>query len=152
MDHPATGCRIVFNKCTILSSPCTVSEESIGSSQHMWQTLKNSQQDKVSRQKDVVAPQAQRQLTTKSAWVRTDSTLGHNIFTHYKDGCDIGTASLADVWYAARIESESSLNKTLSQGFTGKIRREFSSPIPQVNNTLLEGQHHISNWYLEGFF
>lgn len=150
MGHPATGCWIVL-KWAILSSPCTVSEESVGSSQHMWKTLQNSQQDKVSLQKDVVAPQAQQQLTTKSAWVRRDSTLGHNICTHYKDGCGIGTVSLADVWYAARIEGESSLNKTLSRGFTGNIRGEFSSRIPQVNNILLEGQHCISNWYLEGF-
>lgn len=117
----ATGCRIVF-ECTILSSPCTVSEESVGSSQRMWKTLKNSQQDKVSLQKDVVAPQAQQQLTTKSAWVRGDSTLGHNICTHHKDGCGIGTVSLADVCSAERIEGESSLNKTLSRGFSGNIR------------------------------
>lgn len=100
---PATACRIVF-KCTILSSPCTESEESVGSSRHMWKTLKNSQQDKVSLQKDVVAPQAQQQLTTKSAWVWRDGTLGHSICTHYKDGCGIGRVSVADVWYTMRIE------------------------------------------------
>lgn len=35
---------------------------------------------------------------------------------------------------------EFSLNKALSQGFTGNIRRELSSQISQANNPLLEGQ------------
>lgn len=59
--------------------------------------------DKVSLQKDVVAPQAQQQLTTKSAWEKRDTTLGHNICTSCKDGCGFRTVSLAAAWCAERI-------------------------------------------------
>lgn len=58
---------------------------------------------------------------------------------------------MADVWCATRIGVASSLNKALSQGFTGNTRREFGRRISQVNNAVLEGQHDVRNWYLEGF-
>lgn len=95
----------------------------------------------ISQERDVVAPQAQQQLTTKFAQEGRDTTAGHNICTSCRDGCCFGTGAVAAAWRAERIPAIPVLTKTKSrlyceyqQGIQLSPSQAFK-PHPRVSTT-----------------